>query len=977
MDNIFGWPTFPDNPYGVTKGLFDSSTLLDSQLITDAVALGLSRVRLNHDMLLTEPSSGTFTWTVLDDAVQQCNAAGLRVTLALREFGPKGGGTSWATYTTPCESGGTYYYGTPTNWGNFAVTICQRYSADGNPNNAIASDGSGRALWVDCFELGNEDFDVHGTATGGCRTPLRYVQYARFVVPLMRASVASGGGNWTRRIGTWGCWWQQQTHIAGTVAQQGVFHTLLSPPYDPVYNPHSDPTDVLTLFDYVNCHNYQNPAYGPTVRPYTLDQEASDIRAILNANGHSTMPLWITEFGADGPVGNVAAATQSMYFAANTDGTGNGALSAARDNGVQHVDLYTMDGFGVSNPSNNPTYYGDAKSIAAELQAGGHTRFTAFTTIQNFIRANPTWPFGFVNPGNTNLTKSSLVGTATGFGQLYAQGNAGAWLAHVGAITDVACNPDGNGFLYDTTTLEGMTVVAGTWSAVLTLEKLNSSGNITADLYVRAFKRSSGGVYTLIGTMELAGQSIPGSATTYAFNATSLSSMAFSTGDKLYCDVWANVTANPGATSTTQILLGESSGVAGIAGYMQIATAGYQATGGTPPPVSTPLTVYGIETASSTLSTANQVATATGGTGDQTIKSLLGTATGYNELFSQGDTFGWLAVSDDNFTRANQSGWGTASDGETWVSTGSDTPAIVSNAGVITATSGAHVQLLYLGSNTIQDCEVQAKFQGSVTTHDYAVMARGNGSTTYYMAEMNGGSLEILKVVGGTVTSLATVAETFTANTNYHIKLKCQGVSPTTLSAKFWLDGNTEPAYQVTITDSTASGNLQGAGQYGIRTKLGNTDTATFSSFECDALSAGALGSPSGHGFLLDSTLLEGHTIPAGNWTASLRHKITSGSITADLYVRAYKRSSGGVYTLIGTMSLTGQTITGTVTTYTFAPQAFAAMAFSTGDKLYLDVWADVTANSVGSSTLNMHLAQSSTSNGVAGYTQLVTPGYQ
>ncbi len=198
-----------------------------------------------------------------------------------------------------------------------------------------------------------------------------------------------------------------------------------------------------------------------------------------------------------------------------------------------------------------------------------------------------------------------------------------------------------------------------------------------------------------------------------------------------------------------------------------------------------------------------------------------------------------MSFAADTFVRANQSGWGTASDGETYTTSGAYTFAIVSNEGKITANSTASVNVAWLGTNTIQDGVVFARVQGNNTAHDYAVLFRGNGTSTYYMASMNAGTLEILKVVAGTITSLASVAETFTANTFYWIKFQCQGTSPTTLSAKWWQDGNAEPgSYQVTITDSTASANLQGAGRYGIRVKLGSTDTAQWDHFEVDTLLA-------------------------------------------------------------------------------------------------------------------------------------------
>ncbi len=153
----------------------------------------------------------------------------------------------------------------------------------------------------------------------------------------------------------------------------------------------------------------------------------------------------------------------------------------------------------------------------------------------------------------------------------------------------------------------------------------------------------------------------------------------------------------------------------------------------------------------------------------------------------------------DNFTRGDQAQWGTSSGGDIWAATGSDTPAISSNKGLITSTGAGHVELEYLGSNTILNALAMMTFQGSVVTHDYAVMLRGNGGTTCYMAEMNNGSFEILKVVAGTVTNLATVTLPFSAATNYKMLLQAMGANPTWLGASFWLASGAQPGFQLLL----------------------------------------------------------------------------------------------------------------------------------------------------------------------------------
>ena len=138
--------------------------------------------------------------------------------------------------------------------------------------------------------------------------------------------------------------------------------------------------------------------------------------------------------------------------------------------------------------------------------------------------------------------------------------------------------------------------------------------------------------------------------------------------------------------------------------------------------------------------------------------------------------------------------------------------------------------------------------------------------------------------------------------------------------------------------------------------------------------SAGSIGSPSGHGWFFDGTTLDGQQIIAGNWTPTISLKVSAGSSTADIYMRAYIYSSG-TYTQIGSnMVLTAQTLTGLTGTYSFAATSLPVANFTTGKRLYLDCWLNITAG--GTSGANIAFRQSSTAQGNTGC-QIVTPGYQ
>jgi hypothetical protein len=173
---------------------------------------------------------------------------------------------------------------------------------------------------------------------------------------------------------------------------------------------------------------------------------------------------------------------------------------------------------------------------------------------------------------------STTVGTRCGsgfqtaWGELHSQAFATAWPVS-GAIGAAS----GHGWILDATTLEGQLIAAGNWTPTLNLRYLSANGTATADIHVRAFKRSSGGTYTQIGTdMVLAAQAITSATAQYTFAATSEAAMSFSVGDKLYIDIWLNITANANTVSNSQMNVTiASSATQGVANDCQIVTPGY------------------------------------------------------------------------------------------------------------------------------------------------------------------------------------------------------------------------------------------------------------------------------------------------------------------------------------------------------------------------------------------------------------------
>lgn len=140
----------------------------------------------------------------------------------------------------------------------------------------------------------------------------------------------------------------------------------------------------------------------------------------------------------------------------------------------------------------------------------------------------------------------------------------------------------------------------------------------------------------------------------------------------------------------------------------------------------------------------------------------------------------------------------------------------------------------------------------------------------------------------------------------------------------------------------------------------------------------GAIGNPSGKGYFLDSNILDGLSVAAGNFSGNVRISANAtGTITANLTVRVYRYHPGTTtYTLITSWTLNAQAWTTTINTVALPPVAASAIAFATGDRLYIDYWAQITANTSSSGQQIRFNRQSATTNVGDSNTQIATPGY-
>ena len=181
-------------------------------------------------------------------------------------------------------------------------------------------------------------------------------------------------------------------------------------------------------------------------------------------------------------------------------------------------------------------------------------------------------------------------------------------------------------------------------------------------------------------------------------------------------------------------------------------------------------------------------------------------------------------LAQDNFQRANQTFWGTASDGQTWGSDASSNSAfsITNKTGQVASGSASYSAVL---GPTATNAEVL--FTGSLSTYNgsnIGAVLRWTDGNNWYKAYIDGTNLVVQKKVSGSTTILGTASFPATGGTSYSLRFRVVG---TNLFAKAWQTGNTEPAnWMVTATDSTFS-----SGNCGLRMLDQNGAIVNYTSF--------------------------------------------------------------------------------------------------------------------------------------------------
>ena len=181
-------------------------------------------------------------------------------------------------------------------------------------------------------------------------------------------------------------------------------------------------------------------------------------------------------------------------------------------------------------------------------------------------------------------------------------------------------------------------------------------------------------------------------------------------------------------------------------------------------------------------------------------------------------------LSQDTFQRANQLFWGTASNGQRWGADATTRNAfsIAGKAGQVANGQGAFDATL---GPIVADAEVVCS--GSISQFNQSnigAVLRWSDTNDWYKGYIDGKSLVVLKRVGAMATRLGAIPFTARPDVLYTLRFRIKG---TTLSAKVWQNGKTEPTnWMVTVMDNTFQN-----GYAGLRFFLENGTVATVTSF--------------------------------------------------------------------------------------------------------------------------------------------------
>lgn len=204
----------------------------------------------------------------------------------------------------------------------------------------------------------------------------------------------------------------------------------------------------------------------------------------------------------------------------------------------------------------------------------------------------------------------------------------------------------------------------------------------------------------------------------------------------------------------------------------------------------------------------------------------------------------------DSFDRTVGSGWGSAEVGGAWTPNASANLTVAGGRGLIRMAAAGSGPSIALGSVSSSDIELRTTLgldkastgSGVYVSARPRITAAGSYHANVRYLSNGGVSLILGRVVGSTETTLQTVTVaglSVAAGDRVNVKVQAFGTSPTTIRAKVWAVGATEPtAWTASVTDSTSG--LQTAGWIGFKAYLSGSATNAPVVASFDDLWAGA-----------------------------------------------------------------------------------------------------------------------------------------
>ncbi len=193
-----------------------------------------------------------------------------------------------------------------------------------------------------------------------------------------------------------------------------------------------------------------------------------------------------------------------------------------------------------------------------------------------------------------------------------------------------------------------------------------------------------------------------------------------------------------------------------------------------------------------------------------------------------------VVATDDFENRTVTNGWGTAQTGGAWTIGGTTSNyGVLNGAGTMRMTAGSGPSA-YLNGTSAANVDLTTSLRydkpgsgGGIFT---SLVGRRIGTSDYRVklqATATGSTLLLVRTVNGverTLSSQAVSGLTLAANDVVNLRLQVSGTGTTTVRAKVWREGTTEPsAWRLTSTDTTAA--LQNPGAVGLYNYLSGSAT--------------------------------------------------------------------------------------------------------------------------------------------------------